>query len=103
MNENNPKFVATTILHQLGGNRFIAMTEAKNIAFDENSLFFKIGKNNKKINTVSIIYDYGKDLYKIKFQIITPKIFKTISEFEDVFFTDLKTIFEKETGLFLTL
>lgn len=34
--ENYAKFVATEILNQLGGNRFIAMTGAKNFAyFDE--------------------------------------------------------------------
>lgn len=34
--ENHAKFVATEILNQLGGNRFIAMTGAKNFAcFDE--------------------------------------------------------------------
>ncbi|HFN7312713.1 TPA: hypothetical protein ACHGUK_004268 [Escherichia coli] len=47
--ENHAKFVATEILNQLGGNRFIAMTGAKNFTcFDENGesgLCFRLPSN----------------------------------------------------------
>ncbi|HDZ7083813.1 hypothetical protein [Escherichia coli] len=56
--ENYAKFVATEILKQLGGNRFIAMTGATKFAyFDENGecgLFFRLPSNfaMKGINLV---------------------------------------------------
>ncbi|EFE7250305.1 hypothetical protein F9V24_27190, partial [Escherichia coli] len=58
--ENYAKFVATEILNQLGGNRFIAMTGAKNFTcFDENGesgLCFRLPSNfaMKGINLVKI-------------------------------------------------
>ncbi|EGO4531881.1 hypothetical protein ITZ90_004999 [Escherichia coli] len=60
--ENNAKFVATEILNQLGGNRFIAMTGAKNFAcFDENGecgLCFRLSSKfaMKGIHLVKIAY-----------------------------------------------
>ncbi|HFR1940581.1 TPA: hypothetical protein ACHVB4_003052, partial [Shigella sonnei] len=58
--ENYAKFVATEILKQLGGNRFIAMTGATKFAyFDEKGecgLFFRLPSNFsiKGINLVKI-------------------------------------------------
>ena len=37
-------------LKQLGGNRFIAMTGAKNFAVGPKGMSFKIGRNSKSLN-----------------------------------------------------
>ena len=46
-----------TILKQLGGNRFIAMTGAKHFGVGPNGMSFKIGRNSKRVNHVTIDYD----------------------------------------------
>ena len=61
------KEISQTILKQLGGNKFIAMTGAKNLGYSDNSLSFKIGKNKSKATHVEIEYDRGKDLYNMIF------------------------------------
>ena len=58
--------VAKTILQQLGGNKFIAMTGAKNFGSSKNSLQFKIGKNSKSISHI-IITLKSSDLYDVEF------------------------------------
>ena len=40
---NNP-MVANTILNQLGGRTFCMMVGAKNFSYDNNTLYFKIGR-----------------------------------------------------------
>ncbi len=70
--ENYAKFVATEILKQLGGNRFIAMTGATKFAyFDENGecgLFFRLPSNfaMKGINLVKIKLTFS-DTYLVTF------------------------------------
>lgn len=70
--ENNAKFVATEILNQLGGNRFIAMTGAKNFAcFDENGecgLCFRLSSKfaMKGIHLVKIKLTFS-DIYLVTF------------------------------------
>lgn len=44
------KEIATTILKQLGGNRFLAMTGAKHLAYGDNDLRFRLPKAKDKIN-----------------------------------------------------
>ena len=63
--------IANTILNQLGGNRFVAMTGAKNFVALENGIRFKIGRNKSKANTVKITVN-GLDLYDIEFIKFTP-------------------------------
>ena len=58
--------VATTILQQLGGNKFIAMTGAKNFGSIEKGLSFKIGRNSSGYNHVKIVLN-SLDLYDMHF------------------------------------
>ena len=58
--------IAKTILQQLGGNKFIAMTGAKNLGSTNKSLQFKIGRNSKSISHV-IITLKSSDLYEMEF------------------------------------
>lgn len=94
--------VAQTILSQLGGNKFIAMTGASNLGGTDNSLSFKIGKNSKKVTHVRIELN-ANDLYDVKFFGGRGVNLRCISEFENVYSENLVELFESETGLFTKL
>ena len=53
---NEARLDPKQLLQQLGGNRFIAMTGAKNLAFDKakNTLHMKIGRNAKGVSHLRI-------------------------------------------------
>ena len=95
--------IAKTILSQLGGNRFVAMTGAKSFGYDSKgsvvSLQFRIGRNAKQVNTVRINYIRGKDLYEMNFYKGT-KLLKKVS---NVYADQLKKIFTKHTGMYTSL
>ena len=95
--------IAKTILSQLGGNRFIAMTGAKSFGYDSKgsvvSLQFKIGRNAKQVNIVRINYIRGKDLYEMNFYKGT-KLLKKVS---NVYADQLRKIFTKHTGMYTSL
>lgn len=93
------KEVAQTILQQLGGNKFAAMTGAKNFVGGENALSFFIGKNSKSINRVFIQYDTGNDLYNMVFQRYRKLESKVIRSFEGVYASDLQRLFTLATGM----
>lgn len=100
------------MLRQLGGNRFIAMTGAKNFveSKDEKNnivLSFKIGQNSKKINYVKMTLN-GLDLYNLEFLSISNGIKKgfqkkVISSVENIYCDQLKETFERNTGLYTSL
>lgn len=58
--------IANTILQQLGGNRFLVMTGAKQLVAIENGLRFRIGRNGSKANMVRIVLK-ADDTYKMEF------------------------------------
>lgn len=58
--------IATTILNQLGGNKFIAMTGAKNFIAVKDGIRFNIGKNGSKANMVQIVLKWD-DTYTMQF------------------------------------
>jgi hypothetical protein len=92
--------VAKVILEQLGGiNKLVVMTGAYNFVALPSGIYFKI--KNRKVNYVKIRLN-EKDLYDVLFgKIVSGKV-KTQSEHFDVYFDQLKPIFEKETGMYLT-
>lgn len=102
--ENYAKFVATEILKQLGGNRFIAMTGATKFAyFDENGecgLFFRLPSNfaMKGINLVKIKLTFS-DTYLVTFYRIRGTTKKEISKFDNIYCDQLESLFSEETGL----
>ena len=49
--------VADIILEQLGGNKFLAMTGAKNLLADGNTLRMTLPKNRSKANRLYITLD----------------------------------------------
>jgi hypothetical protein len=98
------KMVAQEILRQLGGNRFIAMTGAKNCADVGNGLAFQLPSKfaNQGINAVKIVLD-PSDTYTVKFMRFWGTNLKTISEHHDVYCDQLVELFETQTGLYTHL
>jgi hypothetical protein len=94
--------VAKTILEQLGGNKFIAMTGAKNLVGGETSLSFKIGRNAKKISHVRIELD-PSDTYTIKFLRVRKLEVKEVSSFSGVYNDQLQAVFTANTELYTSL
>ena len=90
--------VAKTILQQLGGNRFIAMTGAKNFGSSRNSLQFKIGRNSKSISHV-IITLKSSDLYDVEFIRMRGTSRKVVKKVKGVYADQLGTMFKKYTGM----
>ena len=95
--------IAKTILSQLGGNRFVAMTGAKSFGYDSKgssvSLQFRIGRNAKQVNIVKINYIRGKDLYEMEFY----KGAKLLKKVSNVYADQLRKIFTKHTGMYTSL
>lgn len=96
--------VANTILSQLGGNRFCAMTGASNLVAGDSFLQFKIPARMAKegINRVKITLDpsdtYTVEFYKIgrapKFQV------NKVCQYSDVYNHGLADLFTSVTGLY---
>ena len=100
--------IGKEILRQLGGNKFIAMTGAKQFLADDNKLMFRLPRADNGINRVVIALN-SKDLYDISFErftvsnktLETKQIIK--ATFEDIYCDQLVEIFEKTTKLYTSL
>ena len=90
-------------LKQLGGNRFIMMTGAKHFGVGPNGMSFKIGKNSKRVNHVTIDYDRGRDLYNMKFDWVTIKGIKNKKTLKGIYADQLQDMFTKYTGMYTSL
>lgn len=100
------KEIAYTILHQIGGRRFIAMTGAKNfVALIENktklggisfSIPAKLSKN--KINRV-VISLMPNDTYQMEFFRVFGITIKPIETYSDVYCDQLSSLFTDVTGM----
>ena len=95
------KQVAITILEQLGGNKFIAMTGAKNFSHSENTLSFRIPRQ-RKISAVRITLE-DDDTYTMEFISIHGIKMTTINTEKNVYFDELQNIFTANTGLYTKL
>lgn len=95
--------ISKTILAQLGGNKFVAMTGAKSFVGSENSLTFRIGRNKTRCNYVQVIYNFGKDLYEVRFGYVSVKGLKEYQKYDEVYADQLTEIFEGYTGLYTRL
>ena len=109
---------ANTILQQLGGGRFSAMTGAKNFIAIDNGLVFNIGRNASKANKVKITVN-GLDLYDVEFIKYTPYSFKisrdglsfketqessvTVAEYNNIYDDVLQEVFTRVTGMYTRL
>ena len=97
-------FSAQTILEQLGGNKFIAMTGAKNFVKDEKgkNITFKIGRNPKSISHVRIKLNVW-DTYDIEFLSIRKYQVKIKDKVSGIYGDQLQEVFTRYTGLETTL
>jgi hypothetical protein len=94
--------IALTILEQLGGRRFAAMTGARRFLSAEAGLHFQLPARLAKsgIQYVHIDLDLGADLYRMTFMRLTAaRSVVTVSQFEGIFCDQLQEIFTRETGL----
>jgi len=91
---------AEEVLKQLGGNRFIAMTGAKNFVKNdkERSITFKLPRAKSGINYVKVSLT-SMDLYDVEFLSIRGTKIKTVSKEKGVYNDQLQSIFTKNTGL----
>ena len=94
--------VAQTILQQLGGNKFLVMTGAKNLVnhSKENALSFKLPSKfaTDGINYVKITLQ-PNDTYTMEFGKVWGVKYKVIHTVEGVYCDMLQTIFTDKTGL----
>ena len=95
--------IAKTILKQLGGNKFIAMTGAKNLGHTNKGLQMKIGRNAKGVTHVIIDLDRGKDLYDIEFVKVRGTKRTTVKKLKGIYADQLGKIFTQYTGLHIRL
>ena len=85
--------IAKTILQQIGGKRFTAMTGS-------------LARNKTSANRLDIIYDEGADLYNMRFyrRTFSKKTFecktKDIAVHEGIYFDMLEEMFTMVTGLY---
>jgi hypothetical protein len=103
VNERMDKRQAGEMLKQLGGNRFIAMTGAKNFVVGPKGAGFKIGRNAKNVNYVRIDLDKGKDLYDMYFNFVSVRGVKLKSKVKGVYADQLQKMFTKHTGMYTSL
>lgn len=93
--------VADTILQQLGGHRFIAMTGAKNFIADAHSLGFRLPADCAKQAIRFVRVDLEpSDTYRVSF--FSAK-FNLVAEYEDIYVENLQQLFTEVTGLYTHL
>ena len=95
--------VARTILSQLGGNKFCAMTGAKNFIDTGDGLSMKIGRNKTSSNYLKITLNM-MDLYDVRFSRVSPMGGeRSVTEYNNVYNDSLVDVFEKHTGMYTSL
>jgi hypothetical protein len=98
--------VAQTILAQLGGNRFIAMTGARNLVSDAHcgrgSLSFKVGRNERGVTHVRITLQ-SNDLYRVESLKVRGLNIATVADVSGVYADQLRATFTAQTGLATSL
>lgn len=94
--------VAHTILQQLGGNRFVVMTGAKQFGQTDTKLQFRLPRAKNGINFVEIELN-GLDLYNVKFMRVQKFTFTVKAQSLDVYAENLAQVFENATGLYTHL
>ncbi len=91
--------IAQTILAQLGGNRFVIMTGAKQLVDTGNGLQFSIGRGaTNKANKVRVTLD-TTDTYAVEFFYLRGLVCRTVGEATRGIYGDrLAAFFTEQTG-----
>lgn len=96
--------VALTILQQLGGSRFVAMTGAKNMVSTADSLRITFPANFAKNGIrYMLIKLTAADDYTVTFAKGRGIEWKPVAEFEGIYCDSLVELFERQTGLCASL
>jgi hypothetical protein len=95
--------VATTILAQLGGRRFVMMTGARQLVAAENFLQFRLPKrgidgSNRWRITLTPMDTYTVETFWVRMGNVELK-----STFTDIYCDQLVELFEKTSGFYTTL
>ena len=103
-NDMIEEFDANTLLQQLGGRKFMAMTGAKDLVVsrEEKWVGFKIGRNSKGINYVKIYYK-PDDTYTMEFGRFRKFNYKVINSISGVYAEALQDVFTEYTGMYTSL
>lgn len=94
--------IAETIFAQMGGNRFVAMTGARDFVADVDSLTFRLRRNAKGINCVRVTLQ-PSDTYRMEFVRVGKQDLKVVVMHDDIYSDQLCACFEAETGLYTSL
>ena len=96
--------VANTIMQQLGGNKFVAMTGAKRVTCFHNGVGFQLPNAAQGINWVEITLN-ELDFYNVGFYTVTPAIIgKTaVKTVDDLDVEQMVDCFKDTTGLAISL
>jgi len=94
--------IAKTILQQLGGNKFTAMTGARNLVDGGKYLAFKLGRAKDSINYVKITLT-SMDLYDMEFGMIRAGKYTVKKKVKGVYNDQLQQTFTETTGLYTKL
>lgn len=89
--------VADVILEQLGGNKFLVMTGAKNLLADGNTLRMTLPKNMSKANRLWITLDPDDTYTMYFFKFTAGRLSKKTWTFTD----DKKVEIKKVSGIYL--
>jgi hypothetical protein len=96
--------VAKTIIQQMGGQgRLVAMLGAYNFVGSENSVAFRFKcRAHNGANGLYIRLD-PSDTYTVEFISCRGMSRKVKGSFQDIYAEDLRSLFEGQTGLYLSL
>ena len=95
--------IAKTILEQLGGNKFVVMTGAKNFVDCGDALSMKIGRNKTSSNYLKITLN-SMDNYDMKCSRVSPMGGeRSVIEYNGVFNDMLDDMFTAHTGMYTSL
>lgn len=94
--------IAHTILDQLGGNKFLAMTGASNLLGRPDGLSFKVGRNDAKVTHVRVTLTPA-DEYRIEFINVRGRNVNPLATVEGVHADSLAQVFTRKTGLRVSL
>ncbi len=93
-------YVSRTILEQLGGRRFIAMTGARDLIGGNDYLMFRLPRGLAKngINKIKITLHWT-DTYIVEAMRLGPVACETIEIADTVYAEDLQLVFTRLSGL----
>lgn len=97
---------AQTILSQLGGNRFVAMTGCSNFLSDTNSLSFKLPRGVANKATHCTVTLDSSDTYTVEFVKCNMRAVvyrQVVAETSGVYADQLCELFTRATGLYTSL